>query len=251
MKPDAYLTRDPEIRTAIELEREGAAYYDRTLDALRDDELDAPSILPGWSRRHVVSHVAFNAQALRRLVNWAATGIESRMYESTEARDAQIEDGARLPASELRALHRRSAAELDASWRDLADPAWHAQVRMTDGPLIPATSTIWLRTREVWLHAVDLDSGASYDDFPAGLVDHLLANVLSSWRGRREAENIPNFILSPTDRGIPRGVGAADDADAVVLHGSAVDLTRWATGRGFLGVLSESGEPVPVAPRWI
>ena len=251
MKPDAYLTRDPEIRSALELELEGAAYYDRTLDALRDDELDAPSILPGWSRRHVVSHVAFNAQGLRRLVHWATTGIESRMYESTDARDAQIEEGAGLPASELRSLHRRTAAELDDSWRELADTAWNSQVRMTDGPLIPATSTIWLRTREVWLHAVDLDSGASYDDFPPGLVDHLLANVLSSWRGRRDAEKIPNFILSPTDRGIAKGVGAADDPDAVVLRGTAVDLARWATGRGFLGVLSASGEPVPVAPRWI
>lgn len=251
MKQDAYLTRDPDIRTALELELEGAAYYDSTLAALRDGELDAPSILPGWNRRHVISHVAFNAQALRRLVQWAATGVESRMYESPEARDAQIEEGAGLPASELRALHRRSATELNDSWRELADAAWHAEVRMTDGPLIPATSTIWLRTREVWLHAVDLDSGASYDDFPASLIDHLLANVLSSWRGRREAEKIPNFILSPTDRGIPKGVGAADDADAVVLHGSAVDLTRWATGRGVLGVLSATGAPVPVAPRWI
>lgn len=251
MKPVDYTTDDPDILAALELERRGSEYYDRTLAALGDEELDAPSILPGWSRRHVISHVAFNAQALLRLVQWAATGIESRMYDSTEARDAQIDEGASWPASGLRALHERSAQELDAGWRDLSDEAWHAQVRMVEGPQIPATSTVWLRTREVWLHAVDLDSGASYDDFPAGLIDHLLANVLSAWRARRDAENIPNFVLAPTDRGAPRGVGAVDAPDAVVLRGTAVDLTRWATGRGLLGILTESGESVPVAPRWI
>ena len=251
MRHDAYTTQDPDIRAALELELEGGAYYDRTLAALRDGELDAPSKLPGWDRRHVVSHVAYNAQALGRLVQWAATGVESRMYESTEARDAQIEEGAKLPASELRTLHRHSAEGLDDAWRNLSDEAWHAQVRMTNGPLIPATATVWLRTREVWLHAVDLGSGASYDDFPAELIDHLLANVLSAWRGRQEAERIPNFVLVPTDRGVPRGVGAADDPDAMVLRGTAIDLTRWATGRGSLGITTGTGEPVPPAPRWI
>ena len=122
---------------------------------------------------------------------------------------------------------------------------------MTDGPLIPATATIWLRTREVWLHAVDLDGGASYDDFPAELVDHLLANVLSAWRGRQAAEGIVNFVLAPTDRGALSGVGAVDDPNVTILRGTAIDLTRWATGRGILGITTATGAPVPVAPRWI
>lgn len=248
---DDYLTQHPEIRAALRLVTEGTEYFDRTLAALPDTHLDGASLLPEWSRRQVVSHVAFNAQALQRLVKWASTGVEHSMYESTEARNAQIDEGVSLPATQLRELHRESAEALDVAWRELSDEGWSAQVRMASGPPFPASSTIWLRTREVWIHAVDLNSGASFDDFPPNLIDHLLANVVSSWRGRREAERMPNFVLTPSDRGGPKGVGTLDDADAVVVRGPAVDLTRWATGRSFLGVTLASGGPVPNAPRWI
>lgn len=251
MRRDDYLTHDPEIRNALALANEGTAYFNRTLDALPDVHFAGGSILPNWTRGHVIAHVAYNAQALKRLAEWAATGEETPMYESAEARDAEIEKGSAFPPARLRALHRESAEALDAAWRDLSDEAWHSPVRMPTGPEFPAVTTVWLRTREVWLHAVDLDSGASFDDFPPSFTDHLLANVLSSWRSRQTEEGIPNFVLTPTDRGAPKGVGGIDAPDAVVLRGTAVDLTRWATGRGYFGITAESGGPVPSAPRWI
>ncbi|MCC6270096.1 MAG: maleylpyruvate isomerase family mycothiol-dependent enzyme [Microbacteriaceae bacterium] len=251
MTRNDYLTHDPDIRKALSLVNDGTAYFSRTLDALPDNHHSGASLLPGWTRGHVIAHVAFNAKALMRLAEWAATGDEKQMYESSEGRDAEIEKGAVLPAAQLRALFRETANALDAAWRDLSDEAWHNQVRMAKGPKFPAMTTIWLRTREVWLHGVDLDSGASFDDFPPSLVDHLLANVLSSWRSRQAAEGIPNFVLTPTDRGVPKGVGALDTPDAVPLRGTAVDLIRWATGRGFLGITADSDAPVPAAPRWI
>lgn len=251
MTREDYRTHDPEIRAALSLMNQGTDYFTRTLTALPDGQFAGASLLPDWSRRHVIAHVAFNARALRRLVDWAATGVEQQLYESDDARNAEIDEGAALPPGKLRALVKNSAEELDSAWRDLSDEGWHTHVRMRGGPELPATGTIWLRTREVWLHAVDLDSGASFDDFPPGMVDHLLANVLSAWRGRQQAEGLPSFVLKPTDRGPVKRIGTTDDADAVVLKGSAVDLARWATGRGYLGVSMESGGPVPAAPRWI
>ncbi len=246
-----YHTHDPEIRASLALASEGTAYFDRTLANLPDVGLDGSSLLPDWTRRHVIAHVCYNAQGLLRLVQWAATGVETPMYASSEERNAEIERGASLSSSELRSLVVRTSNELDEGWRGLTDEAWHAQVRMTQGPQIPATTTIWLRTREVWLHAVDLNSGASCDDFPPGLIDRLLSNVISAWRGRQAEENIPNLVVSPTDRGAPKGVGDVNDSSAIVLRGTAVDLTRWATGRGFLGITTANGKPVPLAPRWI
>lgn len=246
-----YLTHDPEIRAALRLMTEGTQYFNRTLEDLPDTHLDGASLLPGWTRRKVISHVAYNAQAILRLVEWAATGVEQSMYESSEARDAQIEEGATLPAKQLRELSHESASALDAAWRELSDEAWKSQVKMASGPPFPATVTIWMRTREMWIHAVDLDSGASFVDFPQNMINHLLANVLSAWRGRQAAEDIPNFLLIPNDQGLPQGVGALDDPDAIIVRGASVDLARWATGRSFLGITTDAGGAVPTAPRWI
>ena len=46
------------------------------------------------SCRHVVAHVHYNARALGRLVQWATTGTENRMYASPEQRASEIEAGA-------------------------------------------------------------------------------------------------------------------------------------------------------------
>ena len=244
-------TTDPTIQASLLLARRGTAYFSRKLGELRDDEFDAPSLLPGWTRRHLIAHVGYNARAIVRLTEWAETGIEHAMYESAEARWREIEYGATLSPVALRNLSAHAAVHLNVQWRDLADEAWQAEIRTAQGRVVPASVTVWMRTREVWLHAVDLNNGGSYSHFPAELIDHLLADVLSNWRGRQKTEEIPNFVLSPSDRDTARSVGDADAEDAIVLHGSAVALARWATGRGSTGVTAVDGADVPVAPRWI
>src|SRR5215467_5296875 len=69
--------------------------------ALSDDQLREPSLLPGWSRGHVLAHVARNADGLANLLTWARTGIETPQYSSWEARDAQIDEGSGQPADEI------------------------------------------------------------------------------------------------------------------------------------------------------
>jgi maleylpyruvate isomerase len=244
-------TTDPNIQAGLLLARRGTAYFSRKLNELRDDEFDAPSLLPGWTRRHLIAHVGYNARAIVRLTQWADTGIEQPMYESSEARWREIEYGATLSPVALRNLSEHAAVHLNVQWRDLSDEAWRAEVRTSQGRVVPASTTIWMRTREVWLHAVDLDNGGSFTHFPAELIDHLIADVLSNWRKRRDAEGIANFVVRPDDRDTARSVGDADADDAVVLTGSAVALARWATGRGHAGVSAVDGADVPIAPRWL
>jgi maleylpyruvate isomerase len=236
-------TTDPRILESLLLARRGQAYFSRKLNELRNDELDAPSLVSGWSRRHVVAHVGLNARALTRLTEWAATGVETPMYASREERDEEIELGATLPARALRNLSAHAAVHLNVEWRDLTDDAWRAQVRTAQGRVVPASETVWMRTREVWVHAVDLDNGGSFRHFPAELVDGLLADVLRIWRSRPGAE-VP--VLEATDR-------PATTADGSVrVCGRAADLARWATGRGGSGLLTMSdGSPVPAPPRWL
>jgi len=68
-----------------------------TTHTLSDADVWAPSGLPGWSRGHVLAHVAGNADSLVTLLTWAATGVEHPQYPSREARDAAIEAGAGDP----------------------------------------------------------------------------------------------------------------------------------------------------------
>ena len=62
------LTTDEDLKAQLLLVRRGTAFWSRKVNELTDDELDGPSLLPGWSRRHVIAHVGYNARALTRLV---------------------------------------------------------------------------------------------------------------------------------------------------------------------------------------
>jgi maleylpyruvate isomerase len=224
--------------------RRGTAYFARKLNELRDDELDAPSLVPGWARRHLIAHVGYNARALCRLVEGARTGVEMPMYASAGHREAEIDLGSTLPPRALRNLFDHAAVHLSVEWRDLPDEGWDAGVRTLDGRMIPARETAWIRSREVWLHAIDLDNGGSFLDFPPDLLEALLAAVLRTWTERSEKVDL---LLAPTDRPRPIQVGAGTGP---TITGKMADLVRWLTGRGARHLASSTGT-LPGIPRWL
>ena len=235
---------DPELAASLLLARRGTAYFARKLAELSDDELDGPSLLPEWSRRHVIAHVGYNARALTRLLEWARTGVETPMYASIEQRRQEIDQGATLSPVALRNLVAHSTVHLNMEWRDLPAEAWQAQVRTAQGRTVPAAETAWMRTREVWIHAVDLDNDASFHDFPAELLDALTADVTRNWR---RLDPLPIIELAPTDRATRTAVV---DTPSVTITGTAADLTRWITGRGAHRISSSTGV-MPYPPRWL
>src|ERR1700758_1885913 len=107
--------------------RDGTARLLTDLAGLPDESLEAPSLLPGWNRRYLLSHVAANAEALRNLVHWARTGEERRMYVSSAQRDADIAAGSKLPAAELRSWISSSAAALAIDLDSMPESAWNAK----------------------------------------------------------------------------------------------------------------------------
>ncbi|MGO4858469.1 maleylpyruvate isomerase family mycothiol-dependent enzyme [Arthrobacter sp. 2MCAF14] len=237
------LTTDPGLQEQLLQARRGTAFFARKLNELSDAELDGDSLLPGWSRRHVVAHVGYNARAIARLVEWASSGVETPMYPSVAARDEEINFGATLSPIALRNLFDHSAVHLSVEWRDLPEDAWHHTVRTAQGRTVPASETVWMRTREVWVHAVDLDNGASFGDIPAPVLERLLRDITSAWATRG------------TDDGLLVRVARTDltfgDPDAaVVITGPLAGVVQWATGRGTGGVAGGAG-PVPAAPKWI
>lgn len=252
------MPEEPEETARVPRERmmwldEGTALFTTVLAGLSDRDLeDAPSALPGWSRRHVVAHVGYNARALSRLVRWARTGVETPMYPDIRARNAEIEHGATLPAAELRALVTESAEQLRADLAGLPADRWDAPVVTAQGRTVPATEIPWMRCREVWIHAVDL-GGASFADFPSDLVDALTRDVLALWERRGQTVDI---ALHAADRapGWPGTAVPGAGRDPVPCHGSAAELTAWLTGRAPsspAGTEEPGGATAPELPRWL
>ena len=65
----------------------------RTAASFDTADLAAASLLPGWTRGHVLAHLARNADGFVNLLTAARTGEALPMYASLEARTADIEAG--------------------------------------------------------------------------------------------------------------------------------------------------------------
>jgi maleylpyruvate isomerase len=192
---------------------EGTKLFLDAATGIEDEAYDAPSRLPGWIRRHLVAHVAANADALGNLVRWAATGVPTPMYASAEERAAGIARGPRLSAAELDRWLRRSAAELSESTGRLTDEQWSAEVVTAQGRTVPASEIPWLRAREVCVHAVDLGLGVTFADLPDDFLEALVADVVAR-RGEVPVVDGPLAERAAWLTGRPHRLSGAPDLGA-------------------------------------
>ena len=177
----------------------------RLLDTARiitDADLRAPSLLPGWTRAHVLAHVARNADAMRNVLGGVRTGEDRPGYASAEAREAGIEQDAGRPARELTVDLADSAMALRTVARRLPDEGWQVPVRMLDpGPRFPAAELLTRRLVEVELHHGDLGAGYGPPGWPAAFAAMELGEPMRSWRqdrlSRPEAADTGTAGLSP------------------------------------------------------
>ncbi|GGX03450.1 maleylpyruvate isomerase family mycothiol-dependent enzyme [Streptomyces noursei] len=146
--------------------RDVAAVHDSTdrllvsLGKLDDDAVGEPSLLPGWTRGHVLAHLARNADALVNLLNWARTGVPTPMYASAAARDEDIERGADRPLKVHLDDLGESAARFEAAARALPENRRAYEVEMRNGVVERADRLALRRLAEVELHHVDIERGA-------------------------------------------------------------------------------------------
>ena len=146
---------------------------------LDEAALATPSLLPGWTRQHVIAHVAANADALRNLLHWARSGVKTPMYSSPEARIAGIQAGLSLSPLALATRLRDSAEALNDDSAGLTPEDWSHEVVTAQGRTIPVSETAWMRSREVAVHAVDLALGITFADLPADFCSALIDDVLA------------------------------------------------------------------------
>src|SRR5262245_11507981 len=161
----------------------------RLLDTARiitDPDLRAPSLLPGWTRAHVLAHVSRNADAMRNLLAGVRSGRDRPGYASAEAREAGIEEGAGRQARELVTDLADSAMALRTVARQLPDAGWQVPVRMLpEADPYPAAELLTRRLVEVELHHGDLGAGYGPGSWPPAFADMELAEPMRTWRQDR------------------------------------------------------------------
>jgi maleylpyruvate isomerase len=220
---------------------DGQALFEQTVMEL--DDLRGESRLPGWTRGHVVTHLARNAEGLCRLLAWARTGIETPMYPSVEARDADIQAGARRPRTEQLDDLRNTGAAFAAAAQELSATHWEATVRTRHGPL-PASLVPWVRVRELWLHIVDLDAGVEIDQLPEDIATALVRDLADSMN-TRVSTRIELHV--PGQKHVTFGPGAGV---AVTVSGPVQQLAGWLAGRS-RGARLTAPDGLPELPPWM
>lgn len=129
-----------------------------TISSLADNELNKPTKCEGWTRAHVIAHLARDADAMTNLTTWAVTGQETPAYESREKRDADIEAAAKLSATELAAALEQANTRLLEAVRTLKDGVQVETLPTLFSGEINVFSLPARRTTELIVHHNDLDT---------------------------------------------------------------------------------------------
>ncbi|NMO56723.1 maleylpyruvate isomerase family mycothiol-dependent enzyme [Actinoplanes sp. TBRC 11911] len=207
----------------------------RTAADLDPAAVSAPSLLPGWTIGHVLTHLARSADAYTSMLTWARTGMD------TEAEPADLAAGAKRPLREqvedLRLAHERFA---DAG-AAMTAAAWTLRLPSTgrSAGIIP-----WERLREVEVHHVDLGDRYTPSDWSEAFALRLLREIATG-----AGDDWPPMELRPFGIDHPVRIGATENPP--VIGGPTKSLAAWLAGRadGADLTVSPDGE-LPTPARW-
>ena len=195
--------------------------------AVSDEDWRAPSRLPGWSRGHVATHIARQADGIVRLTEWARTGERQDMYASAEQREADIDAGL--------GPDRAGAADRPGHLRRPAGPglrrpgrgqAWDAVVELRGGTKVPGPAAA----------AGPAARGRGPPRRPghrltsSTRIENATAEWLLEWCAFRvrSREEFPKLDLT-SDSGFTISLGNAGEPTAV--SGTSANLLGWVMSR--------------------
>ncbi|MGV9941883.1 maleylpyruvate isomerase family mycothiol-dependent enzyme [Streptomyces sp. NPDC003401] len=204
--------------------------------ALDDVSVTQPSRLPGWSRGHVLAHLARNADALVNVLQGRP------MYVDAAVRDADIERDAPRPPDVQLADVRESADRFQEAAAVSAD--WSRTVELRNGVTDSAARVPFRRWAEVELHHVDLGIGYELEDLPEEFVAREIDFLADRFGGHAD---VPSTGLR-SDEGGTWTTGGGAPGGPVGVRGPAADLLGWLSGRRDGSALTVDGGPLPALP---
>lgn len=235
-------------RHDLALVRESSDQLVHDVRLLDSEALAEASLLPGWSRAHVVSHLIGNAEGLLRLLTWARTGTVSPQYADVAAREASISAGVGLPADVLADRLRDATDSFLAGAEELTDEQWAAVVRLgpaAAGREVAAAELPWRRLVEQEVHNVDLAGAYTPAHWSSEFVLRLLAELGEQYLCR---DDVPALTITALEADWSAACGDADGRTSV--EGPSAALLAWLTGRSSGEGLHVHPAPLPDLPPW-
>ncbi|MCD4850258.1 maleylpyruvate isomerase family mycothiol-dependent enzyme [Arthrobacter sp. AK01] len=192
----------------------------RLLAKLDDSSVAEPSELPGWTRGHVLAHLAGISNAMGRQLEYARRGETVELYDGgMDGRTKAIE----LAAGHSLAQHTESLTSALGSavsaFDALGPDDWQARIAYRDGTVFDGGLALW---RELTIHASDLGLGFGPETWSRPFCEHLIGFLAARVPESRK------FVLQPT--GLPpRSIGSG--GTSVAITGMLTDIAAWLAGR--------------------
>jgi maleylpyruvate isomerase len=221
--------------------RRSAARLGATLDTLTNTQAREPSTLPGWTRGHVITHLARSADAYWWLLTVARTGTEPGPRADAAALDRALREGSRRDATDLVADLRRSLDRLFDEAAVMPAERWSTLVTALAGWRHPAWYTLHRARRELETHHTDLNLGYTTANWPNGYVTWALDDTITTLAAR----DFPVAGIEATDLDLSWTL--APTGPTVTGPGHAI--LAWLTGRG-TDTRLVSDLPLPTPPKW-
>ncbi len=238
----------PDIRHDCGLVGESADQLVHDVSLLSDEALRGPSLLPGWTRAHVVGHLIGNAEGLTRLLEWARTGIRTPQYFDMDQKTEGIESAIGQSSTLLAVRLRDATDEFVAVAKTLTGADWSCEVNVgvdATGRALPASELPWRRLVEQEVHNVDLDGAYT----PAHWSDEFVHRLLDETaRLFLPGEDVPPLDLQAVDGDWSATCGPSDVR--VRVEGPSPALLAWLTGRSSGEGLHVHPGPLPDLPPW-
>jgi maleylpyruvate isomerase len=214
----------------------------RTVDALDDDAYAEPSLLPDWTKGHVIAHLALNAEGLERVLTGVHVGEPRTMYDSDDARNEDIAELAVAAPSELRERLLGGVTQFSRAVEAMNNDDWAARFdRTPGGPSFAVNNIPLMRVREVEIHHADLGAGYTASDWSEEFRTLLLESMT-----KRDYPGL--FIASATD--LDRTWQYGDGVGGDVISGDSASLGWWLTGRGSGEGLTSVSGALPRIDSW-
>ena len=190
--------------------------------SISDDDWQKPTLLPGWTRAHIATHLAYNADSLSQLIDQILSGIENPCYQLASPDD--LESGSERKALDLQISLDTATNTLSKNSTRLRPAHWGTSVTISNNRMVEASDLPLVHLFELEIHHVDLILGYQIDDIANDIAywlllwaTHQLAIDHPELEVRLNPDNHPEIILG--------------EAPCESLSGSVQALLGWATGR--------------------